>query len=239
MCGRFTLTSPEKAIREVLEREEEDSREELSAEALAGLEEFEAAVSTRDLRPTQFLPVVRRVPAVSSARWEVVFQRWGLVPSWAPDPRDARFGAQLINARAETLRSKPSFREAFAQRRCLVPADGFYEWANREQWWIRQASGEPFAFAGLWESWRDPRAPLDVVSLEPPLETFTIVTRAADPEIRHLHDRMPVMLFRREDRRRWLEEEDPEALEEVLRVPTGALSMEEIEKPGPRQHSLF
>jgi putative SOS response-associated peptidase YedK len=116
--------------------------------------------------------------------------RWGLVPYWAEDPRT--LGLKLINARSETMAEKASFRDAVARRRCLVIADGFYEWerrpdGTRQPYRVTREDGEPFAFAGLWSSWRP--AP-DVE----PLRTCAIVTTRASSALTHIHDRMPVML---------------------------------------------
>jgi putative SOS response-associated peptidase YedK len=116
--------------------------------------------------------------------------RWGLVPRWVDDPD--RLGLKLINARSETMAEKPAFRDAFERRRCLVLADGFYEWERRpdgtkQPWWVTRPDGEPFAFAGLWATWR---ARPDVE----PLRTCTIVTTRASGQLEHIHDRMPVML---------------------------------------------
>ena len=114
--------------------------------------------------------------------------RWGLVPHWAQDPRT---GYKMINARAETILERPAYRDAFRTRRCLILADGFYEWGPRpglakQPWWITRADGAPFAFAGLWATWR---APDDAA-----LRTCTIVTTRAAPSLARLHDRMPVIL---------------------------------------------
>lgn len=134
--------------------------------------------------------------------------RWGLVPSWADDPR---IGSRMINARAETVATKPSFRAAFARRRCIIPADGFYEWIDdpgdrrRQPFFIHRVDDRPFAFAGLWETWRpgrdgttidDQPGLLDVEADDgdEELRTCTIITTAARGPIARLHDRMPVML---------------------------------------------
>ena len=115
--------------------------------------------------------------------------RWGLIPRWA---KDAAIGNKLINARAETLAEKPSFRDAFAKRRCLILADGFYEWAavpgqkTKQPYFIRLRSGGPFAFAGLWERWRAPD--------ENELTTCTIITTTPNEMLAKIHDRMPVIL---------------------------------------------
>jgi putative SOS response-associated peptidase YedK len=129
--------------------------------------------------------------------------RWGLVPHWAKDPRE--LGVKTINARAETIDERPAYRDAFGRKRCLILADGFYEWSSGTPHWITRADGELFAFAGLWASWRpeNPRGPASAGHVagsgtpdEPvePLRSCTIVTTAATEAIRDLHDRMPVIL---------------------------------------------
>ncbi len=186
MCGRFTLTSPERAIREVLDAAPD--------EELASSDPLEELLTPRyNVAPTQTVPVIRPVERTARSEIrerEVAGLRWGLVPEWSRDPA---IGSKLINARSETLRDKPSFRDAFEHRRCLVPTDGFFEWTaagrrQRQPWWIHRPGREPFAFAGLWEN-----------------GTFTIVTCEATGAIRELHERMPVMLFDRAARRAWLE----------------------------------
>ena len=117
--------------------------------------------------------------------------RWGLVPSWA---KDASVGQRMINARVETLGERPAYRRAFESRRCLVPADGFYEWEavgpNRKQpWYFSAPSGSPLCFAGLFERWNDPSG-----QRPEPLESVTIVTTPADAVVGPIHDRMPLML---------------------------------------------
>lgn len=134
-------------------------------------------------------------------RREPVMMRWGLVPSWA---RDETGAARFINARAETVAEKPMFRGAFKSRPCLVPADGFYEWApvgpvGKQPWFITTKHKEPFAFAGLWEWWR----PTDAAADLPTLETFTILTTEPNALCAPIHNRMPVILAP-EDWPRWL-----------------------------------
>jgi putative SOS response-associated peptidase YedK len=136
--------------------------------------------------------------------------RWGLVPFWAKDPS---IGSQMINARAETLAEKPAFRNALKKRRCLVLADGFYEWkkapTGKIPMRITLASGEPFAFAGLWENWDTPDG--DV------LRTFTIVTTTPNALLEPIHNRMPVIL-RPEHEPLWMDNAaDPAAWLDVLR----------------------
>jgi putative SOS response-associated peptidase YedK len=136
--------------------------------------------------------------------------RWGLIPSWA---KERKIAASLINARADSVADKPSFRNAFKRRRCLILADGFYEWRKgttpKQPFHIRKKDGEPFAFAGLWETWSGE---------QPPVESCTIITTDANDAVRPLHDRMPVILEPR-DYARWLDlaSADPGVLQEMLR----------------------
>ena len=148
--------------------------------------------------------------------------RWGLIPSWA---KSASVGNRLINARAETVAGRPSFRTALARRRCLVLADGFYEWQRtgktRKPMRIIMKSGEPFAFAGLWDSWRDPEGEI--------VRSCTIITTAANELLHPVHERMPVILPR-ELESFWLDRdvEDTEALAQAL-VPYPSELMEAYE----------
>ncbi|MFP5207466.1 MAG: SOS response-associated peptidase [Acidobacteriota bacterium] len=185
MCGRFARRSTQQVLADWFGVAMEEDAEETPAFAPT----FNAA-------PQTFQPVVR-VNRESGAR-EFALLRWGLVPAWA---RDQRFGASTINARAEDAAGKPAFREALKKRRCLVPADAFYEWqrfrARRPApYAFALRSGEPYALAGLFEPWR----PQD----GPPLETFTILTTEPNELMEPVHDRMPVILEPR-DYARWLE----------------------------------
>ncbi len=137
--------------------------------------------------------------------------RWGLVPSWARDPRQ---GSRLINARAETVHEKPSFRSAFRARRCLVPVNGWFEWQKRgdgkQPWYLFPADGAPMSFAGLWERWRDGNQTI---------ESFTIITTQAGANIEDLHHRQPAIIAppRFDD---WLDPSTPiPDLLELVRVP--------------------
>ena len=132
------------------------------------------------------------VAAHDHRRFLVSF-RWGLVPHWADSPKVA---ATMINARAETVATKPAFRDALQRRRCLIPANGFYEWTkaadgSKQPHFISPPAGELLAFAGLWETWRDKTDPT-----APPLKSCTIITRPAEGSITQLHDRMPLALPR-------------------------------------------
>jgi len=140
---------------------------------------------TWNMAPTRDAPVVRLHPDTGERRLDLL--RWGLVPHWAKDPKSVRM---TINARCETLASTPMFRDAFARRRCLVPADVFYEWqvidGAKHPWAIARADGQPMVFAGLWEGWRGADGTV--------IRSFTIVTTGANDALRPLHERMPVVL---------------------------------------------
>ena len=147
-----------------------------------------------NIAPSQKVPVILG----SGTRREARLMQWGLIPSTAVDPR---VGNRMINARAETLLEKPSFRDLVARRRCLIPADGFFEWrcdGEKTPVWVHLKDRAPFAFAGLWDSWRG-RNRADN------LHTFTIITTEANHLIRGIHPRMPVM-YDEAQSRRWLEQ---------------------------------
>lgn len=183
MCGRFLL----KAALEELAR-------------LFGFTESPNIAPRYNIAPTQNAAVIRQRRAPAGER-SIAELRWGLILPTAPDPKA---GPPLINARAETLLEKPSFRGAFRRRRCLVPADGYYQWregdASKQPFIIARRDAAPFAFAGLWERWgprHDPAAALD---------SFTIITTEANDFLARFHHRMPVVLAP-EDFGPWL---DPE-----------------------------
>ena len=137
-----------------------------------------------NIAPTQEAPVVR---VSKDGEREVAILRWGLVPSWA---KDLKVGTRMINARCEGVEAKPSFREAVRQRRCIVPATGFFEWqgkaGHKQPFAITLPGQSLFAFAGLWERWKGTDSE--------PVETFTIVTNEANESVARIHDRMPVIL---------------------------------------------
>jgi len=161
-----------------------------------------------NIAPTQEAPVVR---VDESGDRSVAMLRWGLVPFWAGDPS---IGNKMINARSETAAEKPSFRNAFRKRRCLVPASGFYEWtgeAGRKVPHAITVADQPvFAFAGLWECWHDKMQP-DA----PPVETYTLLTTSANRALAAIHDRMPVILAAA-DHERWLHA-PPEVAAQLLK----------------------
>jgi putative SOS response-associated peptidase YedK len=168
MCGRFTQTATPAIIAEQFG---------VAAPSLFQLR--------YNIAPSQPIAVIRIEP--DSTTRTIVMLRWGLIPSWAKDPK---MGNQCINAKAETVAEKPSFRSAFKNRRCLVVATGFYEWQvqgrTKQPMWIGLQSQRPFAFAGLWEQWK----PAD----GEPLETCTIITTEPNGLMAQIHNRMPVIL---------------------------------------------
>lgn len=166
MCGRFALHAHPDVIKLQF--------------GLVALPAFEARYN---IAPTLPVLIVRQDGAATV--------RWGLVPHWA---KDASMGARMNNARAETVAEKPAFRDAYRRRRCLIPASGFYEWKSefglRQPYYIHPAQDEPFAFAGLWEQWRE-------------LQTCTVITTNANAKMAAVHDRMPVIVAR-DDYAAWL-----------------------------------
>jgi putative SOS response-associated peptidase YedK len=167
MCGRYMLTSPVDALRQLFR-----------------FEQLPNLMPRYNVAPTDEMPIVRR--SRQGGR-ELAIMRWGLIPSWA---KDKAIGARTINARADSLETRPAFREAFRKRRCLVLANGFYEWRRegkiKQPYLIRLKSGEPFGFAGLWEFWAGPA--------QEEIRSFTIVTTVANDAVAPLHSRMPVIL---------------------------------------------
>ena len=168
MCGRFAFYSPTEA-----------------AAALFGVRGSADVQPRYNIAPTQYVAAIRNG---EDEQRELVMLRWGLVPFWAKDPS---IGNRMINARAETVAEKPSYRNAYKHRRCLVLADGFYEWRRqgdaKTPYFISLASGEPFALAGLWEQWADKESGES-------LQTTTLITTDANEFMASLHHRMPVIL---------------------------------------------
>lgn len=205
MCGRFTLRAPAESIA-----------------SLFDLQEVPEIAPRYNIAPTQPVAIVRVNP--QGGERELTHVLWGLIPSWSKDPN---MGARMINARSETVREKPSFRAPFKRRRCLVPADGFYEWkriGKQKQPYhitVQSADGqngqrEPgkdietlFAIAGLWETWTDPEGST--------LESCTLLTTDANEAMSGLHHRMPVIVDP-EDYTMWLgsgREDDPDYLDQL------------------------
>lgn len=185
MCGRYSLTSPADAMRQLFD---------LPAGAWAE--------PRFNIAPSQIAPVVRQ--GATGAGVELVAMTWGLIPGWSQD-RGGPKGGQ-INARSESAAEKPTFRVAYRQRRCLVPADGFYEWqkieGGKQPYWISRLDGAPFAFAGLWETWS--ASPAGQAAQAGEIVSFTILTTTAAEALRPIHHRMPVIL-RQKDFAGWLD----------------------------------
>jgi len=175
VCGRYVLTTPGEVLAQIFET------------APPPEETLAAIVPRYNISPTQTVPIVRLSSAAATTR-ELALVQWGLVPHWAKDPA---IGNSLINARAETAAEKPSFRDAMKRRRCLIPADGFYEWKKlgkgKQPFLIRMQGGSTFAFAGLWSHWKNPETGAN-------LETCAILTTTPNELTATVHDRMPVIL---------------------------------------------
>jgi len=168
VCGRYAFFSPAEAVRRVF-----------------GVKQTPRLEPRYNIAPSQRVPVVRQVAAGDR---QLVMLHWGLIPSWA---RERSIGNRMINARGETLSERPAYRRAYRRRRCLVLADGWYEWqpgiSGKQPWFISARDREPLGLAGLWESWQDPAAG-EVI------ESCTIVTTGAAASIEDIHGRMPVVL---------------------------------------------
>lgn len=194
MCGRYRLSAKERYIA-----------------AHFDLDDSEVRWTPRyNIAPTQEAAVIRQDR--EKPRRKFFLMRWGLIPYWA---KDASIGFKTINAMCETAAEKPAFREAMRKRRCLVPADGFYEWRKlgrkeKQPYNIGMADDSVFAFAGLWERWADPAGAA--------VKTFTILTTAANPLLTGIHDRMPVIV-KPEDYDLWLDPgmTDPAGVADLLK----------------------
>lgn len=180
MCGRFTQTQPATVIAQIFQ-----------------LAEVPEISPQYNIAPSHSISTIFHPTAPDPRTYKQL--QWGLIPHWAKDPK---IGNKLINARAETVAEKPSFRQAFQKRRCLVIADGFYEWKTqpnqkqKQPYYFHLQNHQPFAFAGLWEQWKDPTGQT--------LETCTIITTEANEIMAPIHDRMPVILAEK-DYEQWLD----------------------------------
>jgi putative SOS response-associated peptidase YedK len=177
MCGRYAFFSPHEAVI-----------------GYFGLADAGPEFGPRyNIAPTQEVAAVRADPAGRT----LAMLHWGLIPFWA---KDRAIASRMINARAETLAEKPAYRAAFKKRRCVLPADGYYEWQSaaggKQPYYVEAASGEPLALAGLWERWQDPSGET--------VESCTIITTEANAAMRHIHVRMPAIL-KRESLAGWLD----------------------------------
>ena len=198
MCGRFTLKTPVSLLFEQLSLQLDPTP----------LGDFPPRFN---ICPTQSIIAVLGADEKPFPFW----MRWGLVPSWSDD---LAIGSRMINARSETVAEKPSFRKAFAKQRCLIPADGYFEWQTRQgegkptkqPYWIHLPDEKPFVFAGLWEC--NTKATGETVL------TCTVLTAAAAPEIACLHDRMPVLIAP-QDYETWLFATEKEAVQKLISEP--------------------
>ncbi|MGA8650641.1 MAG: SOS response-associated peptidase [Xanthobacteraceae bacterium] len=165
MCARYVITSPADAVR-----------------ALFGYAELPNFPPRYNVAPTQPIPIVR----LDEGKRSYALVRWGFLPAWVKDPRTFSL---LVNARGESVLDKPAFRNAMRRRRCLIPADGFYEWSDtspRRPYFVRPRAGGPIAFAGLWETWTGPNGE--------EVDTAAIVTTKSNRSLAAIHDRMPVIV---------------------------------------------
>jgi len=190
MCGRYAQRTDPKQLAKVF-----------------GVAEVPEVEPRYNIAPTQDIVAVQQ----TADDREMTFYKWGLVPSWA---KDTSIGARLINARSETVTEKPAFRQAFKHRRCIIPADGFYEWqqtgGRKQPFFFRMRDESPFGFAGLWERWEG--------SGSQAINSCAILTTEANEVLRPVHDRMPVILHP-DDYELWLEggEREQALLRELLR----------------------
>jgi putative SOS response-associated peptidase YedK len=192
MCGRFVLMTTGKSLAEHFRLAEEPSLE-----------------PRYNIAPTQPVAIIK--PHAGTSLRDLRIVKWGLIPYWA---KDHKMGARLINARSETAADRPAFRAPFKMRRCLIPADGFYEWKKlekgKEPYLVVLSNRLPFAFAGLWESWKSPDGEL--------IESCTILTTDANDLVQPIHDRMPAILLPN-DYELWLNPDikTPVSLKNVLK----------------------
>ncbi len=203
MCGRFAITLPTDAMARLFSA--------APANDLPGVPNYNVC-------PTTQIHVI----AGGDTGRRLVSMRWGFLPHWYKTPTD---GPLLINARAETIAEKPAFRSACRERRCLIPADGFYEWkkdaeGNRLPWYIHPSDGEVLAFAGIWQSWDKG---------EHPIETCGVVTTGANDTIGSIHHRMPVVV-RQQDWGKWLGEEGKGAALLMKPAPEDALAFHRVSR---------
>jgi putative SOS response-associated peptidase YedK len=203
MCGRFTLKTPASKL----------------------VEFFTLVKPLPELKPRWNIAPTQQVLAVRQGNdgRDPAWLRWGLIPMWA---KDAKLGASLINARADTIAEKPSFRTALRKRRCLVIADGFYEWRQvgktKTPFMMTMQDGSPFAFAGIWEQWKNPSGEI--------VESCATVTTDPNTLMAMVHDRMPVIL-RPDEYDLWLDPEiqDAEKIKAMLRpYPSEEMALEEV-----------
>jgi putative SOS response-associated peptidase YedK len=186
MCGNFALYSSVQAIKNYHKL----------------LQEIGEIAPDENIRPTQQVPVI----VIKQGKKYLGFVRWGLIPFWA---KDDKIGYKLFNARSETIDVKPSFRAGFKTRRCLIPANGFFEWRkpDKTKFYFELQSRELFSFAGIWEKWTNKQGEI--------IPSCTIITCEPNEIVASVHERMPVIL-KQEDEDTWLNSNDPETLKKLL-----------------------
>ncbi len=199
MCGRFALYSSFAAIKEY-------------ADILNEIEELE---TNYNVAPGQNIPLIIK----KNDGNHLEFCKWGLIPFWAKDPK---IGYKMINTRAETINEKPSFKYAFQKRRCLIPANGFYEWRkeDKQPFYIHLKDRELFTFAGIWENWKSPEGEF--------VQSCSIITTSANDALEKIHNRMPAILPQKSESI-WLENKDPGKLIELLQpYPQNKISFHKV-----------
>ena len=199
MCGNFALYSSVQAIKDYYKL----------------LQEMGEIEPNENIRPSQNVPVI----VIKQGRKYLGFVRWGLIPFWA---KDDKIGYKLFNARSETIDVKPSFKGGFKSRRCLIPANGFFEWKkpDKTKFYFELKSRKLFSFAGIWEKWKNPLGEI--------VPTCTIITCGPNELISPIHDRMPVIL-KKEDEETWLNSSDAQTLKKLL-LPYPASNMKFTQK---------
>ena len=202
MCGRFTLYIDSKKLNTVFHL----------------TNSIFDCVPSYNIAPGQDIQVITQGPEGRV----ISYMKWGLIPYWAKDPK---IGSRLINARAETIDCKPAFRNAFRQNRCLIPAEGFYEWMKtngKQPVYVSLPDRQVFAFAGIWSHWKAPDSST--------INSCSIITTDSNECIRKIHDRMPVIFDQEQQFQAWLEQSDTSALKDLLKPYAGVLEVYPVSK---------
>lgn len=216
MCGRFTLRT---------------SLNLLAEHFLFSVSPDISLPQKYNIAPTQSVATLTAPLGQRQLHW----MHWGLIPNWSKDPSRA---SRMINARCETLHEKPSFRQAFQKRRCLILADGYYEWRNKQPFFIHRSDHQPFALAGLWESWTPPLASTESENDTPqPLNSTTIITTEANEFTSSIHHRMPIILHPNHYDR-WLADDGSQidTLQSLLVDPSNSNEMTSFEITAVSRH---
>lgn len=199
MCGNFALYSSVQAIKDYYKL----------------LEEIGEVEPREDIRPSMQVPVI----VIKQGNRYLGFVKWGLIPYWA---KEKKIGYKLFNARSETVDTKPSFKQGFMRRRCLIPANGFYEWRkpDKQKFYLKLKDRELFSFAGIWEKWKSKEGEL--------IPSCTILTCEPNETVKQVHNRMPVIL-NKEDEDIWLRSTDKGELKSLLKpYPAEMMVIKEV-----------